>query len=79
MIFKFMPLEKLKNIEDYTLFFVDLVKVESSKALQGIVDALENLYYGNDEIVLSSDLIVEKIPEKLMATLNLPVKTLDVD
>jgi len=58
----------LRNIEGYTLFFVDLVKVESSKVLQEIVDALENLYDGSDEIVLSRDLIVEKIPEKLMET-----------
>ena len=79
LIFKFMLLEKLKNIEDYTLFFVDLVKVESSKALQQIVDALENLYDGNDEIVLSSDLIVEKIPEKLMENWSQPVKPKDVD
>jgi len=77
LIFKLMPLEKLRNIKDYTLFFVDMVKVESSKVLQEIVDALENLYDGNDEIVLNRDLIVGSIPEKLMATWNLPFKLKD--
>ena len=77
LIFKFMPLEKLRNIEDYTTFFVDLVKVESSKVLQEIVDALENLYDGSDEIVLSRDLVVESIPEKLMQTWNQPLKSKD--
>ena len=77
MIFKLMPLEKLRNIKDYTTFFVDMVKVESSKVLQEIVDALENLYDGSDEIVLSRDLVVESIPEKLMETWNLPLKLKD--
>ena len=67
----------LRNIKDYTLFFVDLVKVESSKVLQEIVDTLENLYDGSDEIVLSRDLIVEKIPEKLIETWNQPLKSKD--
>lgn len=73
LIFKLMPLEKLSNIEDYTLFFVDMVKVESSKVLQEIVDALENLYDGSDEIDLSRDLVVESIPEKLMETWTKPI------
>lgn len=73
LIFKFMPLEKLRNIKDYTTFFVDMVKVESSKVLQEIVDALENLYDGSDEIVLSRDLVVESIPEKLMETWAKPI------
>ena len=77
LIFKLMPLEKLSNIEDYTLFFVDMVKVESSKVLQEIVDALENLYDGSDDIVLSRDLVVESIPEKLMETWNQPIRSKD--
>ena len=73
LIYKFMPVYELRNIEDYTLFFVDLVKVESSKVLQEIIDALENLYDGSDEIVLSRDLVVESIPEKLMETWTKPI------
>jgi len=79
LIFKLIPLEKLRNIEDYTLFFVDMVKVESSKVLQEIVDALENLYDGNDEIVLNRDLVVESIPEKLMETWSQPIRLKDED
>jgi len=77
LIYKFMPLDELKNIEDYTLFFVDLVKVESSKVLQEIVDSLENLYDGNDEIVLNRDLVIESIPEKLMETWSQPIRLKD--
>lgn len=79
MVYKFMPVDELRNIEDYATIFVDLVKVESSKVLQEIVDALENLYDESDEIVLNRDLVVESIPEKLMETWSLPVKPLDVD
>ena len=78
-IYRFMPLDKLGNIEDFSLFFVDVVKVESSKVLQDIVDALGNLYDDSKEIDLRPDLIVESIPEKLMETWSLPVKPLDVD
>jgi len=73
LMFKFIPLEKLRNIKDYTTFFVDMVKVESSKVLQEIVDALENLYDGSDEIILIRDLVVESIPEKLMETWTKPI------
>ena len=50
-----------------------MVKVESSKVLQEIVDALENLYDGSDEIILIRDLVVESIPEKLMETWTKPI------
>ena len=63
----------MRNIKDYTTFFVDMVKVESSKVLQEIVDALENLYDGSDEIILIRDLVVESIPEKLMETWTKPI------
>jgi len=79
LIYKLMHPEKIRNIEELTVILVDLVKIESSKALQEIVDALENLYDGNDEIVLSKDLVVEKIPVKLMETWSQPFKPKDED
>ena len=77
LIYKLTHPEKIRNIEDLEIILVDLVKIESSKVLQEIVDALENLYEGNDEIVLSRDLVVESIPEKLMETWSQPIRSKD--
>ena len=79
LIYKFIHPEKIRNIEELEIILVDLVKIESSKVLQEIVDTLENLYEGNDEIVISKDLVVEKIPVKLMETWSQPFKPKDED
>ena len=78
-IYKFVPLDKLRNISDFSLVFVDLVKIESSKVLQKIVDALIELYNGSDEVSIESDLVVDSIPEKLLENWSQPIRAKDVD
>ncbi|MFC2165392.1 hypothetical protein ACFLT2_10415 [Acidobacteriota bacterium] len=73
IIYRFRPLDELKNIDEYSLFIVDLVKVESSKILQEIVDAMVDLYDQSEEIAINPDLVVGSIPDKLMETWTKPI------
>lgn len=73
-IYSFSPLDKFRNISDFSLFFVDVVKIENSAVLQQVVDALVELFNEGDEIVLNKDLIVDEIPEGLLKTWQQPDK-----
>jgi len=66
-IHKFIHVSKNLDIEEYSLFFVDLVKIENAKNLQEIVDTLAEMYDGSDDINLDPNLTVDEIPDKLTA------------
>lgn len=61
------PNDKKIKIDEYSLFFVDLIKVENAKFLQEIVDTLAEMYDGREDINLNPNLTVDEIPGKLTA------------
>ncbi len=74
LVYKFIHLDKNINIDEYSLFFVDLVKIENAKYLQEIVDTLAEMYDGSDDINLDPNLVMEEIPGKLMENWNKPIQ-----
>jgi len=74
LIFHLIPSEELKNIKDFSFFFIELVKIENSAVLETIVIALLEVYNGNYDISIDDDLIIKKIPQKLFDTWNRPIE-----
>jgi len=74
LVYNFIHLDKKINIDEYSLFFVDLVKIENAKNLQEIVDTLAEMYDGSDDINLDPNLTMDEIPEKLLENWNKPIQ-----
>jgi len=74
LIYHLIPSEKLSDIKDLSFFFIDLVKIENSAVLETIVTALVEVYSGNDDISIEDDLIIKKIPQKLLDTWDRPIE-----
>lgn len=72
-IYHLYPEIELRDLKNYSLFFIDLVKIENSTILEEIVNAAINFYKGNEDLSLDDDLFVKKIPQKLIETWSQPV------
>jgi len=73
LVYKFIHLDKKIDIDEFSLFFVDLVKIENAMYLQEIVDTLADMYDGSDDINLDPKLTVDEIPDKLIENWNKPI------
>jgi hypothetical protein len=73
IIYHLYPEKELRNLKSFSFFFIDLTEIENSAVLEEIVNAMINLYHGNYDVSISNDLIIDKIPQKLIETWTQPV------
>jgi len=65
-IFNFQHISKKDTIESFSVFFIDMIKLESSTILaEKIVEPLVDLYKGKSGVALDDNFLIKPIPAKL--------------
>jgi len=73
LIYHLIPSEEFKNYKSLSVFFLDLIRIENSEVLQAIVNALIDAYHENYDISLDEELVVNRIPPKLLDNWSRPI------
>lgn len=73
----FSPMANIKDMAEFTAFFVDFVRIENSAVLERIVDVVAEIYSGNYNVSLNDSLIVKDIPDSLIKSWRKPIEVLD--
>ena len=67
----------IREMAEFTAYFVDFVRIENSAILASIVDVVTEIYSGNYSVSLDDNLIVNNIPERLMKSWRKPREIFD--